>query len=167
MTRAQTRTIKVIAILFAVYVGIVVVFESLLGYFQPQGGNTVVITTHADGVSHDRVLSLLESGEQLYVAANHWPRAWYRRLLENPDVQLTRDGERAAYRAVPVTGNEHDRLSEEFAVGLFFRLLTGFPPRYFVRLDPLAAAAESMEDAIQLGMGQSREEGGRSDGGDA
>lgn len=147
MTTAQTRAVKVIVILLAVYVGIVVVFESLLGYFQPQGGNTVVITTRSEGSSHDRVLSLLESGDQLYVAANHWPRAWYERVLEHPDVQLTRNDERAAYRAVPVTGSEHERLGEEFAVGLFFRFLTGFPPRYFVRLDPVAAPApEAMED---------------------
>lgn len=166
MTTAQSRTIKVIAILFAVYVGIVVLFESLLGYFQPEGGNTVMITTRADGSSHDRVLSLLESGDQLYVAANHWPRAWYKRVLEHPDVQLTLNGDRADYHAVPVTGSEHDRLSDEFATGLFFRFLTGFPPRYFVRLDPVAAPAaermgdpmgDRMEDPMGNGVGEAGE----------
>jgi len=172
MTRTQTRAVKVIAILLAVYVGIVVVFESLLGYFQPEGGHTVVISTRADGESHDRVLSLLESGEQLYVAANHWPRAWYERVLEHPDVQLTRDGERAAYRAVPVTGSEHDRLSEAFAVGLFFRFLTGFPPRHFVRLDPVAPPAtgameDPMQDAAEDVMGHGMAEDLESAAGDA
>jgi hypothetical protein len=70
------------------------------------------------------------------VAANHWPRAWYRRALANPDVQITIDGEKRDLRAVPVTGAEHDRIATEHAVGLVFRILTGFPPRYFVRLDP-------------------------------
>ncbi|MCC5885989.1 MAG: hypothetical protein JJT88_06095 [Gammaproteobacteria bacterium] len=149
MTTGQTRAIKVIAIVLAVYVGIVVVFESLLGYFQPEGGNTVVITTTADGRSHDRVLTLLERGDELYVAANHWPRAWYKRALDNPEVQLTMNGERADYRAVLMTGSEHDRIAEEFAVGLFFRFLTGFPPRYFVRLDPVAAPpAGATDDAV-------------------
>lgn len=150
MTTGQSRAIKVIAIVFAVYVGIVVLFESLLGYFQPEGGDTVVITTSANGQSHDRVLSLLKSDDQLYVAANHWPRAWYKRALANPDVELTMDGERAAYRAVLLTGSDHDRASETFAVGLFFRVLTGFPPRYFVRLDPVTPpgpAPGAMEDA--------------------
>ena len=148
MTTGQTRAIKVVAIVLAVYVGIVVIFESLLGYFQPEGDSTVVITTTTDGRSHDRVLTLLESGDQLYVAANHWPRAWYKRALENPDVQLTLNGEKAAYRAVPITGSEHDRIGEEFAVGLFFRFLTGFPPRYFVRLDPVEVPRGSAtEDA--------------------
>ena len=153
MTTGQSRAVKVIAIVFAFYVLIVVVFESLLGYFQPEGGNTVVITTSDDGSSHDRVLSLLESNDQLYVAANHWPRAWYKRALDNPDVQLTMDGERADYRAVKLTGADHDRASEEFAVPFFFRILTGFPPRYFVRLDPVAVpGADANGDPLGDGM---------------
>ena len=57
-----------------------------------------------DGAAHDRVVSRLESDGRLYVAANHWPRAWYDRALENPDVAITRNGERSEHRAVPVTG---------------------------------------------------------------
>jgi hypothetical protein len=40
------------------------------------------------------------------------------------------------YLAVPVTGAENDRLQREHAHPVFFRILTGFPPRYFLRLDP-------------------------------
>jgi hypothetical protein len=80
-------------------------------------------------------VSRLESDGQLYVAANHWPRAWYKRALENPEVQVTLDGEKGDYRAVPVAGVEHDRVDGENSLGVFFRILTGFPPRYFVRLD--------------------------------
>lgn len=129
--------LKIIAIVLMVYVGIVVAFESLIGYFQPMGGPTLVITTFdADGTSHDRVVSRLETGGQLYVAANHWPRAWYRRALANPEVNIALDGQKSDRRAVPVTGEEHDRVESEHRHGFFFRLLTGFPPRYFVRLDP-------------------------------
>ena len=129
--------LKIIAIVFVVYLGIVVAFESSIGYFQPAGGSTLVITTFdVDGTPHDRVVSRLESGGQLYVAANHWPRAWYRRALENPEVQASVDGKKDEYRAVPVTGAEHDRVENEHRHGLFFRILTGFPPRYFLRLDP-------------------------------
>ncbi len=131
------KAAKIIAILFLVYIGIVVAFESLLGYLQPAGQGTLVITTKdEDGGTHDRVLSRLESNDQLYVAANHWPRAWYNRALENPQVQATIDGEKAAYLAVPVTDEEHDRVNGENSHGMVFRILTGFPPRYFVRLDP-------------------------------
>lgn len=130
------KALKIAVIVVVVYVGIVVAFESLLGYLQPTSGSTLVITTFAgDGTPHDRVVSRLESDGKLYVAANHWPRAWYERALENPDVQVTLDGENADYRAVPVTGAEHDRVDAENSLPVVFRILTGFPPRYFVRLD--------------------------------
>ena len=136
---------KRILILFLVYVGIVVAFESLLGYFQPANQATLVITTtNAGGEKGDRVVSRLESNGQLYVAANHWPRAWYTRALENPEVEATLDpgtdpgtgGAARAYRAVPVSGDEHDRVDRDNSLGIGFRILTGFPPRYFLRLDP-------------------------------
>jgi hypothetical protein len=131
------KALKIIAIAFLVYVGVVVAFESLIGYFQPQAGSTLVITTFdEEGSPHDRVVSRLESDGKLYVAANHWPRAWYERALENPDVQITLDGETSARRAVPVTGPEHERVQRDNPIGAIFRILTGFPPRYFLRLDP-------------------------------
>ncbi len=131
------KAVKIVAILFLVYVGIVAAFESLLGYFQPAGGTTLVITTTAeDGTQNDRVLSRLESDGQLYVAANHWPRAWYNRALEDSSVQVTLDGEKGDYLAVPVSEEEHDRVNGQNSLPMMFRLLTGFPPRYFVRLDP-------------------------------
>lgn len=131
------KAVKIIAISFLVYVGIVITFESLIGFFQPAGETTLVITTMAeDGTPNDRVLSRLESNDQLYVSANHWPRAWYNRALENPKVQVTLEGEKGNYVAVPVTGDEHDQVNDEHRHSIMFRILTGFPPRYFVRLDP-------------------------------
>ena len=65
------KAVKLIVISFLVYVAIVVAFESLLGYFQPTGQNTLVITTtDEDGATNDRVLARLESNGQLFVAAN-------------------------------------------------------------------------------------------------
>lgn len=120
-----------------IYVAIVVAFESSIGFFQPAPGSTLVITTFdADGTAHDRVVSRLESDGKLYVAANHWPRAWYRRALANPEVRITVDGAKADHRAVPVTGTEHDRVAADNPLPVAFRILTGFPPRYFLRLDP-------------------------------
>ncbi len=130
------KAVKVLLIFALVYVGVVVVFESLLGYLQPANESTVVITTtDEDGHPSDRVVSRLDSDGQLYVAANHWPRAWYRQALRNPEVQVTIDGKREEYRAVPVSPTEHDRLMVEHGHGIVFRILTGFPPRYFLRLD--------------------------------
>lgn len=131
------KILKIVVIGLLVYLGIVVAFESLIGYFQPQAGSTLVITTFdEDGAAHDRVVSRLASDGHLYVAANHWPRAWYERALENPDVQVTLDGEKGDYRAVPVRGAEHARVESDNPLGPVFRILTGFPPRYFLRLDP-------------------------------
>lgn len=132
------NALKIVAILLIVYVGVVIAFESLLGYFQPESQSTLVITTtNKDGVTNDRVLARLDSNGQLYVSANHWPRAWYNQVLENPNVQIDFDGEQGAYLAIPVTDDEeHDRVDRENKHGIGFRILTGFAPRYFIRLEP-------------------------------
>ncbi len=134
------KALKILAALAFAYVVLVVAFESFFGFFQPSVGPILVITTFdRDGNPHDRVLSRLASGGHLYVAANHWPRAWYRRALANSRVQITLDGDKREYRAVPVIGEEHHRVSGEHTIPLVPRILSGFAPRYFLRLDPHAA----------------------------
>lgn len=143
------KIVKILAIVALVYVLLVTVFESLLGYFQPQGPGTLTITTtDADGEPHDRVLSELESDGKVYVAVNHWPRAWYGHLLASPEVGITRGGEGAkqAYTAVPVTGDEKAQVAADNPAGIVFRVLTGFPPRHFIRLEPKPAAVEVRDD---------------------
>jgi hypothetical protein len=131
------RVLKILGIALAAYVGLVVVFESLIGVLQPAGETTLVITTtDADGKANDRVLAKLESGGHLYVAANHWPRDWYEQALANPDVQIALGGQQNDYRASPVSSEEHDRVNSENNAGVLFKILTGFPPREFLRLDP-------------------------------
>ena len=132
------RAVKIVAAVLLVYVAIVALFESLLGYFQPQADDTVVITTFdADGTGHDRVLSGLDSGGHFYVAVNHWPRAWYRRALANPAVRVARDGATADHVAVPATGAERERVASEHPIPVAVRFLMGFAPREFLRLDPV------------------------------
>ena len=131
------KAVRWIGITLVAYVGLVVLFESLIGFFQPQSEGTIVIATLDDsGTATDRVVSRLESDGKLYVAANHWPRAWYHAALANPEVEVTVDGQKGPYLAVAVEGAEHDRVNAEHALPLPFRFLTGFPPRYLVRLDP-------------------------------
>ncbi len=132
------KALKIAAVAALVYAGIVTAFESMIGILQPAAESNIVITTlDGNGAPHDRVVARLESGGQLYVAANHWPRAWYERALENPQVQVALGGEKRAYRAVPVADAEHERVDGDNRLGLVFRFLTGFPPRYFLRLDPI------------------------------
>ena len=130
------KILKIISIsLVVLYIGIVVLFESWLGYSQPSNQNTLVITTFDNQEAKQRVLSAVNNDGKLYVSANHWPRAWYRQALSNPNVEVNYKGEMNFYLAVPVEGKQHDKLKEEHAHSLTFRILTGFPPRYFLRLD--------------------------------
>ncbi len=132
------RLTKILVIVALVYVGIIATFESLLGYFQPADSNTMVITTYdSEGEGADRVVARLESNGALYVAANHWPRAWFNDALENDKVDITFGGETLPYRAVLLEGTDHDEVNARHGLPLSFRILTGFPPRYLMRLDPL------------------------------
>jgi len=112
---------------------------AIVAAFQPEdiGVETIVLTTiDAAGEPHGRVLSPIDHDGRLFVAANHWPRAWYRRALENPDVSVTRDGETTDYRAVPVSEEQRERLLDESGFPLVAYVFTGFAPRQFLRLDP-------------------------------
>ncbi|NKB98240.1 MAG: hypothetical protein GKR90_07065 [Pseudomonadales bacterium] len=132
--------VKILVIVLALYVGLVVVFESLLGYYQPRGEENLVITlTEDDGSKTERVLSLFESQGELYLAANHWPRAWFSQVKENPDVHIEFGGAHSAesgdYTTVLVSGADHDRVLADNELPFVARFLMGFPPREFMRLD--------------------------------
>ena len=130
------KALKIVLItLVALYIGLVILFESWLGYAQPSNENSLVITTFDNKLSNNRVLSAINISGKLYVAANHWPRAWYRQAMTNPNVEVFYKGEKNQYLAIPVVGEEHTKLMTEHAHSLTFRILTGFPPRYFLLLD--------------------------------
>jgi F420H(2)-dependent quinone reductase len=137
------KAVKIIVILALVYVAIVAAFESLIGYIQPTPPESAILITtfDANGTPYNRVVSKMLTDGHLYISANHWPRAWYRRALANPKMQVTIDGLKGDYLAVPVSGAEAARVESEHPHGVVFRILTGFPPRYFVRLDPQAPPA--------------------------
>ena len=133
----RKKPLKIIVILLALYALLVLLFESSLGYFQPESASTLQIATiNADGTVNQRILARIDSAGQLYVAANHWPRAWYREALATPSVEVNLESGQGSYIAVPVEGAEHDSVNADSSLGLMFRILTGFPPRYFLRLDP-------------------------------
>jgi hypothetical protein len=133
-----SRVAKIVGFGLLAYVGLVVVFETLLGVLQPDTGDTIVITTtDADGVSTGRVLGRDFAGGRHYASANHWPRAWYNNALENPRVRVTMDGATADYIAVPVDDEEHERVAAEIGNGIVFKIMVGFAPQRFLRLDPV------------------------------
>jgi hypothetical protein len=131
------KVVKILAIIVLVYVGIVAAFEIWLGYAQPENQSTLIITTtDAEGEQHKRVVARLETDNHIYIAVNHWPRAWYYRVLDRPGLQVTYNEATSNFVAMPVTGAEFDQVNSEHALPLFFRVLTGFPPRRILRLDP-------------------------------
>ena len=133
----RKKPLKIAIILLVLYALLVVLFESSLGYFQPENASTLQIATiNADGAVNQRILARIDSAGQLYVAANHWPRAWYREALANPSVEVNLENGQGSYISVPVEGAEHDSVNADNSLGFMFRILTGFPPRYFLRLDP-------------------------------
>lgn len=136
----MTKTIRIIVLFFVLYVGVVAMFESMLGYFQPENQQSLVMTTYdvGSGEAHNRVLSRIEHDAQLFVAVNHWPRQWYYRLLENNQVQVRYEDISGAFTATKVDGADEAALRQARPLGLGFRILTGFPPRYFVELTPNA-----------------------------
>ena len=127
-----------LGVLVLAYVGWVVEFEMSLGINQPQGRTSIVIATFSDdNERHERVLSLREVAGNNYVAANHWPRAWYHQALDNPEVEVKMPGEDsfAPFLAIPLEGEEDALLREEYSLNFRSRAQMGFPPRYFLRLD--------------------------------
>lgn len=138
------RLVKWLGVALVAYVGLVVAFECLVGFMgkrQAESGSIsdprwLVISTADSGGSKDTVIAGVELDGQLYVAANHWPRGWYHRAIQNPDVEVTRGGEKKPYRAVPLTGDAEARVAREYVLPFPIRFLTGFPPRSFLRLDP-------------------------------
>jgi hypothetical protein len=127
-----------LGVLFLVYIAWVVEFEMSLGMNQPQGRTSIVIATFNDNNErHERVLSLREAEGRNYIAANHWPRAWYRQALDNPNVEVKMPGEDdfAPFLAVPLEGVEDALLREEYSLSFRSRAQMGFPLRYFLRLD--------------------------------
>src|SRR5262249_60685069 len=124
-------------VLLVVWGGAAAGSDAPLGFSRPRGGPALVFTPFAgDGPALGRVVPRLTHDGHLYVAANHWPRAWYRRALQNPHVQATLDGKTGDFTAVPVTRAEHDRIDGANRLPPFFRFLTGVPPRYLVPLAP-------------------------------
>ena len=102
---------------------------------QP-GESWLVITTPRCGCEHRHTSWAAWRATPPDVSANHWPRGWYRRAVANPEVEVVRGGEKLAFRAVPVTGAERDQISRDYPLPFWVRLLTGFPPRSYLRLDP-------------------------------
>jgi len=139
MNRRKTKVISIVVILglFGYYVYQVVAFETSLGRNQPENPSTIVIATfNNDNERHERVVRLTEIDGKAYIAAQHWPRAWYRQALARPDIEVKMEDVFEPYRAVPLQCEELKMVKSIYTMPFSFRYRTGFPPRRFLRLDP-------------------------------
>jgi hypothetical protein len=137
------KLVRLLVIVFGVYVVLGLTLDAAIGYFQPQRGNTAVLRTFdKDGQAKDTVLALLDDNGQLWVESGHWFRGWYQRVMANPDVELIRGGQAAPYRAVPVdTPDGLERVQTLMGKGKgarywAARVMLLFAPIKPVRLDP-------------------------------
>ena len=123
------------------YVLLVVGLQAFVGLVQFDARTGLTITTTDDaGASSDRKLGRFDLDGAIYVSAHHWPRAWYRAARARPHVEATIEGRRGHYLAVPVEkAAQIERLELAFPLPLWFRFVTGFAPRAFLRLDPRPA----------------------------
>jgi hypothetical protein len=131
------KVLKVVAYVLLGYAVLVAVLDVVVGIVQPDMDVGVLLsTTDSEGRTSDRMLAGVRMDDHIYVSANHWTRFWYYRALVNPAVEVTVNGKRGRYTAVPVTGDELDRIAAKYQMGFVLRFLTGFAPQRFVRLDP-------------------------------
>ena len=138
------KIVRWLAILFGGYLILAFVFDGMIAFFQPMAGATGVLRTFDEqGRAQERVLSILEDDGTLWVESGHHFRGWYNRLRRNPEVELIRDGEVQAYRAVGLDTPEAQRRVKELmkqsngAVGYYFsRAMLLFAEIKPVRLDP-------------------------------
>jgi hypothetical protein len=121
------------------YVVLVLLAELFIWRVQPtmDGGVTIVVTLD-DGTRIVRNLFGFEHDGRLYISSNHWFRRWYAAALENPEIEVTREGITRPFTAVDVDGEEYDRLSSHYKMGAVLRFICGFAPSKFLRLDPLS-----------------------------
>jgi len=135
--RIRKWSLIVVALLVVAYIAQVVAFEVRLGVNQPENQSTIVIATYDEqGTRTERVVRLVEVEGDAYIAANHWPRAWYQQALANPEVEVDFGDGFEPYTAVALEGEDDAMIREIYTVGFNFKFRTGFPPRYFMRLDP-------------------------------
>ena len=133
-----------LGIALAAYVALVVFFETvLLGSLRPElrrtGVPTLVLTTFDEsGAPHPRRLAPLELDDRIYVSAHHGTRGGYSRALGNRRVRVAIEDTEADFLAVPVEGEQAERVVSAYPTPLLIRVLMGFPPwRNVLRPDPV------------------------------
>jgi hypothetical protein len=139
--------LRTLALLVAGFVALAMGIDALVGIRQPvlqAGAAEGILRTFDDqGNVDEKRLAVVDDGGTLWIQSAHQFRGWYHRLLRNPDVELIREGEVRAYRAVPLDTPETEAriqsLLKQRAGALRFyaiRTVLLFADVKPVRLDP-------------------------------
>ena len=118
------------------YILLLLSLEAVVWKVQPDMDNGVTLHVSSGSSEFTRKLYGFEYGGKLYVSSNHWFRQWYHAILDNPQIDVERDGEREPFTAVPIDGDERAEVNREYRMGFLLRMMCGFAPRRFLRLDP-------------------------------
>ena len=96
----------------------------------------VLTTTDDNGAEVSKILARFETEDRLYVSAHHWTRGWYHLAVANPEVAVEIGGVETQRIAVPIEGEEFEKIASASRLPLMARFLMGFPPsRDILRLD--------------------------------
>lgn len=88
------------------------------------------------GESNARRVARLDGDGRIYDSAHDWTRGWYHRAVPNPEVGVELDEVESDSLAVPVDGEEFDRVAAAVPLPFAVRFVMGFPPeRDILRLD--------------------------------
>ena len=127
---------EILVVVFVVYVTLLLLLEFVAWKLQPDMEDCVVLHFLKADKPDSRKLYGFDHKNKLYVSSNHWFRQWYNAVLENPTINVERDGGRESYTAISVEGDELAEISRAYKLGFIIRLMSGFAPRRFLRLDP-------------------------------
>ena len=141
------RILRRLAFVLIGFVVLALGVDAIVGISQPAlepgAAEGVLRTFGEDGELHENRLVVVEDGGTLWIQSGHHFRGWYHRLLGNPEVELVRNGETRAYRAVPLDTPETEARVESLLkqrTGAFrfhlIRALLLFADVKPVRLDP-------------------------------
>jgi len=125
----------IMASIAAAYVLIILILELLIWRTQPAMDSGVTLTIKDGNETITRVLYGHEAGGSLYVSSNHWFRSWYWAALRNPEIQVVYAGEVTTRIAKAVTPDSKDGELASYEMGFILRLICGFAPRKFLKLE--------------------------------
>ena len=141
------RIVRTLVILLVAFVLLALGIDAIIGIrqpvLQPGAAEGVLRVFDENGNVYEKRLLVIDDGGTPWIQSGHHFRGWYHRLLRNPEVELVRNGEVRAYRAVPLDtpeteGRMKSLIRERNGAFRFYliRTLLLFADMKPVRLDP-------------------------------